>query len=192
VASCLPYRLHSQVQSPFWLVINLSIPADQVAALIDRWAGPLSAWLRGRCSSPEDVVQGTFCQLVQEHQPPDRVAAWLFRVAGNLARQEARRTHRRRAREVCVALPELQSVDPSNSLELIDVKRCVESLPIELREVVIARLWGGLTFTEAAEALHLSVTTVHRRYSEAIAELRLTLDPDSTPTRESNARPTPH
>ncbi|MBM4004827.1 MAG: hypothetical protein FJ295_16330 [Planctomycetes bacterium] len=66
---------------------------------MDRWAGPLRAWLRGRCASPDDVVQETFCRLVQQAVVPERVSAWLFRVASNLAKDEARRGQR-------VAVPE--------------------------------------------------------------------------------------
>jgi RNA polymerase sigma-70 factor (ECF subfamily) len=45
-------------------------------------------------------------------------------------------------------------------------------LPPEQREVVIARIWGGLTFDEIAALVRDSRTTVHRRYNEALATLR--------------------
>jgi len=45
-------------------------------------------------------------------------------------------------------------------------------LPMEQREIVIPRIWGGLTFDEIAALTGDSRTTVHRRYGEALETLR--------------------
>lgn len=156
----------------------MSLTPEQLVDWIDRWGGPLTAWLRGRCASPEDVVQETFCRLMQQRVVPERIAAWLFRVAGNLAREESRRHSRRSSRERLVAVPEQQERNPSEALERDEVRRAVESLTIELREVIIARLWGELTLAEVAAALELSVSTVHRRYEEGLIALRQSLEPN--------------
>lgn len=156
----------------------MSLTPEQLVGWIDRWGGPLTAWLRGRCASPEDVVQETFCRLMQQRAVPERIAAWLFRVAGNLAREEARRGSRRSSRERLVAMPEHQEHSPGESLECDEVRRAVEALPIELREVIIARLWAELTLGEIAEALGTSTSTVHRRYEEGLAALRRSLEPN--------------
>ena len=153
----------------------MAISAEQLAQWIDRWAGPLRAWLRGRCSNPDDIVQEAFCRLVQQSNVPERIAPWLFHVAINLVREESRRTLRRRKRETFVAKTEQQAASPSQSLEDEELRFAVDSLPGELREIVIARVWGELTLAEIASLTELSIATVHRRYEQAIQILRTQL-----------------
>ena len=42
----------------------------------------------------------------------------------------------------------------------------------EVREPVVAHLWGGLTFVQIGELMGTSAGTAHRRYLEGLAELR--------------------
>jgi DNA-directed RNA polymerase specialized sigma24 family protein len=45
-------------------------------------------------------------------------------------------------------------------------------LPLEQREVVVARIWGGLTFEELAHLVGCSLPTAHRRYQAGLVALR--------------------
>jgi len=54
--------------------------------------------------------------------------------------------------------------------------KSLDALPMEQREVVIARIWGGLTFDEIAALTGDSRTTVFRRYGEALEVLREKLE----------------
>ena len=45
----------------------------------------------------------------------------------------------------------------------------------ELREVVVARLWGGLTFEQIADAMGSSASSAHRRFDAGIEQLRKSL-----------------
>ena len=57
----------------------------------------------------------------------------------------------------------------------LDAQAAAETLrnmPIELREVIVARIWGGLSFEEIAQATGTSTTTAFRRCQDAITELR--------------------
>lgn len=150
----------------------MPIEAEIVAEAVERWAGVLTAWLRSRTTSPEDVVQETFCRLACLEQPPERMAAWLFQVALNLCREEMRRTKRRLVREQGRAQKE--SISSTAHVEVVhrEVREAIERLQPELRDLVIARLWGGLTLQESAELLKLSTTTAHRRYQDSISQLR--------------------
>jgi RNA polymerase sigma-70 factor (ECF subfamily) len=49
-------------------------------------------------------------------------------------------------------------------------------LPLEQREVVVARIWGGLTFEEVARLAGCSLPTAQRRYQAGLAVLRERLD----------------
>lgn len=152
--------------------------ADKLSGWIGRYAGPLTYWLRGRCSNPEDVVQEAFCRLMQQKQFPERVGAWLFQVAANLAKEETRRSRRREQRESHVAKNESRNAVDFAKVEHDEVRLLVEALPQTLRDVVIARLWGDLTWSEIAELLHTPQTTLYRRYEEALAALKDKLEPN--------------
>ncbi len=153
----------------------MPIPDDLLSECLTRWGGPLTAWLRGRCSQPEDLVHETFCRLYTLPVLPDRPGAWLFRVAGNLLREEYRSNTRRRARELRYAPQESVSA-PSVDPRLQEVQEAVERLEPELKEVVIARTWGDLTLSETAEVLGISTTTAHRRYQDALSQLKTLLN----------------
>ena len=157
------------------LVVN---EADKLGGWIGRYGGPLTYWLRGRCSNPDDVVQETFCRLMQQKPLPERVGAWLFQVAANLAKEEVRCSRRREDREARVARRESTNAAGYARVEQDEVRELVEALPQQLREVVIARLWGELTWAELAELLQTPQTSLYRRYEEALAELRVKLEPN--------------
>jgi RNA polymerase sigma-70 factor (ECF subfamily) len=55
----------------------------------------------------------------------------------------------------------------------------LERLPEEEREVIVARLWGGMTLEQIAAAFDCSVSSAHRRYEAGIAELRQILGEQS-------------
>ena len=54
--------------------------------------------------------------------------------------------------------------------------RQLAELPLELREVIVARLWGGLTFEEIGQVVGCSLPTAHRRYQTGLAQLRERLE----------------
>ena len=61
-------------------------------------------------------------------------------------------------------------------LDAIEAARALEELPVEQREVIIARLWGELSFEEIANIYGTAVSTAHRRYQQGIAALREKLE----------------
>jgi RNA polymerase sigma-70 factor (ECF subfamily) len=48
----------------------------------------------------------------------------------------------------------------------------MQDLPIEQRETIVARLWGGLSWEEIARLTDTSSSTAHRRFQTAISVLR--------------------
>ena len=48
----------------------------------------------------------------------------------------------------------------------------LRSLPLEQREVIVAHLWGGLTFEQIAELSGCSASTAHRLYFAGLARIR--------------------
>jgi RNA polymerase sigma-70 factor (ECF subfamily) len=131
----------------------------------------LVLFARQWCDCPEDVVQDAFCKLVGVRAPPTDPAAWLFRVVRNAAIDAGRVTRRRARREQSAARPEPWFAETEG--EGLDAAvAALEALPPDQREVIVARLWGGLTLEQVAAAAGCSVSTAHRRYEAGIQALR--------------------
>jgi RNA polymerase sigma-70 factor (ECF subfamily) len=102
----------------------------------------------------------------------------MCRAVRNAAIDQARSTSRRRQREQIVARARQEEFE-STPDALIDAKSAeaaLKSLPPELREVVILRIWGGMGFVQIAQVMHAGVSTVHSRYVTALERMRQTLE----------------
>ena len=126
-------------------------------------------------SAAEDVLHRVFVRLlrgdIEITGPP---VAYLCRAVRNLALND----RRRRSREV-----ELESgvgwLESPPGLEAtgIALQAALARLPEEQRAVVILRVWGQVTFEEAAEALGILPNTAASRYRYWPTKLRDMLKP---------------
>jgi RNA polymerase sigma-70 factor (ECF subfamily) len=154
----------------------MPLDATQLAELIDSQTASLRLWIRSRSSACEDVVQEAFCRLATQDPPPDNPVAWLYQVCRNLAEKERRAGERRRQREQHLARDEAASSDLADPLELAEALTAVERLDDDLREVLVARIWGGLALEEVAGLCGISAATACRRYHAALTALRQQLE----------------
>jgi RNA polymerase sigma factor (sigma-70 family) len=145
-----------------------------LAELLDRLGGPLQLYARQWCTAPEDVVQEALVELAAQSEWPANPRAWLFRVVRNRAVSQARSMQARRRHEQAAAGQTREWFDRRVRLqgELQQAAEALAGLPLELREVVVAHFWGGLTFTELGELTGTSSSTAHRRFEAALATLR--------------------
>src|SRR5439155_20421893 len=108
-------------------------------------------------------------------RPSADPTAWLFDFVRNRAMHTAK-ADRRRANREQAARPDRWFVEPE--IDMLDAERAVaalERLPAELRETIVARLWGGLTFEQIAELCACSASSAFRRYEAGIAAIRESL-----------------
>ena len=157
--------------------MDLDTP-ELLAKLLDEHGPPLVLYARQWCNAPEDVVQEAFLQLIRQKKPPDRVVPWLYRVVRNRAISVSRSQSRRQRYESAAAYraePWFLPVE-DDCLDAAAASRALEELPLELRETIVARLWGGLSFDEIAELTETSISTAHRRYQAGLAALRARLE----------------
>ena len=124
----------------------------------------------------DDLVQEAFLTLVRQPRLPDPVRPWLYRVVRHRAIEAARAARRRRGREAVAAPREAWFTAADDQLDADDATAALAELPVALREIIVARLWGGLTFEEVAHLVGCSLTTAHRRYQQGLAELRSRLE----------------
>ncbi len=130
----------------------------------------------------EDLVQNAFIRLAQQTSPPDQVLPWLYRVVRNEALAAARAVDRRRRREQRAGAAEAWFSRAEDRLDAHEATRLLAELPLDLREVIVARLWGGLTFEEVAALVGCSLPTAHRRFHAGLAQLRERLEGQWTRT----------
>jgi RNA polymerase sigma-70 factor (ECF subfamily) len=138
-------------------------------------APALRLYARQWPGSAEDLVQDAFVALARQNPPPDQVLPWLYHVVRTGAAAAARSAFRRRRRESAASAPEAWFTPADDRLDAAEAARALADLPLENREVIVARLWGGLTFDEVARLVGCSLPTAHRRYHAGLAELRTRL-----------------
>ena len=141
---------------------------------MDEHAPALVLYARQWCSAAEDVVQEAFVKLIAQSKTPERIVPWLYRVVRNAAISSSRAANRRRRHETAAAAEMPGWFVPTDGVELdADVAAAAfQTAPVEEREIIVADLWGGLTFGEIAELVGCSSSTAHRRYLAGVSALR--------------------
>ena len=150
----------------------MPIDEEQLVELIEQQTVPLRLWAGKRAADGDDLVQEAFCRLVVADPVPHHPVAWLYRVVRNLAESQRTSRVRRVRRERAVAAREAVQTDPSRQLQNQETLEAVWNLPTGMREVLTARIWGGLTFEEIGRISDISTATASRRYHEALSQLR--------------------
>jgi RNA polymerase sigma-70 factor (ECF subfamily) len=161
---------------------------ELLGQLLDEHAAALTLYARQWCRAPEDVVQEAFLKLVAQPAPPHHPVAWLYRVVRNAA-ISAQRAARRRHHYESAAQRTCPWFTASHETRLDGetATAALQSLPGEQREVIVAHLWGGLTFEQIAEVTGCSSSTAHRWYIAGLAALRERLGvicPNTSPNRD--------
>lgn len=153
------------------VLIYMPIEPHQLGELLDRYWPTLLAWVGGERHTAEDIIQQAFIQLAQEDPVPTNCVAWLFKVSKRLSVNQHVSLSRRQTRERVVA--EVRSSDQSKSSTAeIDLHDSLAQLDHSQREIIVAKIWGGLTFEEIGNLLQLPTTTVWRSYQEGIDRLK--------------------
>jgi RNA polymerase sigma factor (sigma-70 family) len=151
----------------------MGVTPERLAQLLEAHGAALELFASQWTQSPPDVVQEAFVELARQSIIPDNIVAWLYRVVRNRAASEARSARRRKRRESTVASGrECWFQTSHGGPDAEEVTEALRSLPEGLREVLVARIWGGLTFEQISEVNQTSAATAFRRYEEAISLLR--------------------
>lgn len=138
-----------------------------------------------------DLTAETFSTALREFDrfDPDRgsVRAWLFGIAANTMRHEARREKRelkayaRTGVDPVVADPMAETdrrLDAESRQR--DLARGLSSLGTDDREALLLLSWGELSYPEISEALGVPIGTVKSRIARARKRLRACLGEDET------------
>lgn len=133
----------------------------------------------------EDLFQDTFLKIVKtikegRYCEQGKFLPWAVRVARNLCMDHFRKSRQ----NVTILLPDGQDISAlMGSMEMApdglerrqvqdSVRKLVEGLPDEQREVIVLRIYGDLSFKEISELTGVSINTALGRMRYALINLR--------------------
>jgi RNA polymerase sigma factor (sigma-70 family) len=153
---------------------------EQRLPTVYRWA----VRLLGRHDEALDVTQDVAMRwLIQcRRQVPEQALGWLRKVTLNRAMDTLRM--RRAARAFTEIFPRLSMTEkaasaPMAAEELRErVAAAMQQLSPMQREVIVAKLWDGLTFGEIGCELGIATPTAKTHYLRGLAAMRNQLDPN--------------
>ena len=135
----------------------------------------------GNRSLAEDLTQEVFLRVYQglpKFSLRSKFTTWLFQVTKNRVLDELRAKERRPRLTVALEdVPPLEVVDPPfERVEAIDaVWRSVGELTVDLKMALLLRDIVGLSYTEIADSLEITLATVKWRIYKAREEVQLAL-----------------
>ncbi|NUN47365.1 MAG: sigma-70 family RNA polymerase sigma factor [Candidatus Brocadiae bacterium] len=122
-------------------------------------------------SAAEDVLQQVFVRLLEKNLPePAEPRPYLFRAVRNGAlnwRRDAPRDARLDAAAWFVSVPPGREEGDGERL-----RAALDALPEDQREVVVMKVWGGLTFEEVADSLGIPANTAASRWRYGLEKLK--------------------
>jgi RNA polymerase sigma-70 factor (ECF subfamily) len=123
---------------------------------------------RGRA---QDAVHQVFLRMLEHRKLREvvDVKAYLFASVRNAILNDHKASQRNAALDEQSAWFDPPERDyPAES----NLRRALDSLPDDQREVLVLHIWGELTFLQTAEVLGISSNTAASRYRYALANLR--------------------
>lgn len=131
--------------------------------------------LCGRASDADDLVQDVVCTALRKHVAFERgtnIKAWLATIMRNDFLSKKRRSSRVVEDPDGVLAAGLRTLpDQEDVVELAEVRRRIEMLPVDMRVALMTVGEMGGAYEEAAEYLGVATGTVKSRVSRARSNL---------------------
>lgn len=131
----------------------------------------------GSLSDSQDIVQNIFLKMYDSKTDLSNVEnlkSYLYRSISNGCLDYLRK--RQRIREVpldSVVIETEEDEMEEITREYRRIRKMMESIPEEQADIILMRTVNGLAFTEIAEILSISVSTVKSRFKYGIDKLKL-------------------
>ena len=164
-----------------------------IEVLIDRYKDKVYSYIVLNVKNPtiaDDIFQDTFLKVMsslhsRSYSEEGKFLPWVMRIAHNLVIDY----YRYEKNNAQTSSDENEYVLNSSSLAdstvedkivseqiLSDVKKLLEYLPPEQKEVIMLRHYGGMSFKEIADVTNVSINTALGRMRYAIINLRRIVD----------------
>jgi RNA polymerase sigma-70 factor (ECF subfamily) len=174
------------LQQPDLGVLRKAQRGDERAfcLIVRAYEGPVYSYvlrLVGDRSLAEDLTQEVFLRVFQglpKFSLRSKFTTWLFQVTKNRVLDELRASERRPRLAVALEdIPPLEVVDPpAERVEAMDaVWRSVGDLNVDLKMALLLRDVVGLSYTEIADALEITLATVKWRIYRAREDVQIAL-----------------
>jgi RNA polymerase sigma-70 factor (ECF subfamily) len=163
--------------------------------LVSRWQQPVTRFLFHLVGSEElvsDLCQEVFLRVYENrsrYRESGTFAAWLYRIALNVARDFLRRRRHEPCRLDDVE-PPATGPSPEAACEQAErgrlIARTIAALPEPLRVTLVLRHYEEMSFEQIARMLGEPASTIKSRFSAALQRLRERLRPlcDNPPEPE--------
>lgn len=176
-------------------LIELAVSENPEAfgEIVKRWERKIFALCFGMLSREDearDAAQETFIAAyrnVANFRGEAKVSSWLHRIAVNQCLTTKRRARTRSEEflddengeeERFVVAP--IDLSPSRVAEqnerFVIVRQAVNSLPVDLRQVIVMKEFEDMTFQEISQTLELPLSTVKSRVYTALRQLKMKLE----------------
>jgi RNA polymerase sigma-70 factor (ECF subfamily) len=135
--------------------------------------------ITGEVALAEDAVQSAWIRAwrsLRSIRDPDRVRPWLLAIAGNEARQVARRRRRSPVVPIDPDAPGGPRSDPAAGIARVDLVRALSRLSPDDRSLLTLRYVMGLDAAELGAMTGRSPSGVRARLSRLTARMRKELD----------------
>ncbi len=175
---------------------------EALSALVEKYRRPLFGFIlnmtEGR-GDADDIFQETWFRAIRKLNTyrQKNFMGWLVRIARNLVIDRYRR------QRPTVSLDMTRNDEVTPALELVDptpgptaravteddvgaVKRAVDTLPAEQKEVFVMRMQTGLSFREIARMQGVSINTALARMQYALSKLRPLLQDEYNMMRDKS------
>ena len=160
---------------------------DAFNLLVRRWERQiygLSLRMLGRDEEAKDATQETFLSAyrnLSKFRGEAKFSSWIYRIALNICN-----TRLRSRAKFTLSLDEQREMSGFELAADTDdlgsgiqqeqitrhVRRALQGLPSEMRQVIIMKEYEGLKFSEIAEVLGIPISTVKTRMYTGLSELR--------------------
>lgn len=131
----------------------------------------------------EDLTSQTFMKALEHmHSYDPRKGAfstWLYRIARNTVHDHFRVLRPTQNIDDVWDLEDDDNpfLNTSGALDAVQVKKALNALPKDKRDVVIMRLWDGLSYKEIADLTGKSEASCKMTFSRTVSDLRSTMTP---------------
>ena len=185
----------ANVQTPDALLVKNYIAGDENALtiLINRHQSKIYGFIYSKLSDrdiSDDIFQDTFIKVIKtlksnSYNEEGKFLPWVMRISHNLIIDHYRRNKKmpmyRETEEFSIFsimsdnVPNIESKLITTQVEN-DLRKLIEELPAEQKEVLIMRMYQDLSFKEISEMTGVSINTALGRMRYAIMNLRKVID----------------
>jgi RNA polymerase sigma-70 factor (ECF subfamily) len=138
-----------------------------------------------------DIFQDTFIKVIKslkrkKYEDRGNLISWIIRIAHNLIIDYFRKEKRLPTINNSTADYDLfnsQEYSDTNIEEMMiqtqireDVKKLIDTLPFEQKQVVLLRIYGNLSFKEISDLTNVSINTALGRMRYALINMRKTIE----------------